>query len=140
MPSTTIDDLGDPVASTGYAFCIYDHTAGVPALIYATSEPAGGTCDGKPCWKQKGDLWFTYRDPQRANRGVKRVTVRVSRLTRTRFVATGPNVLMPTLPLGQDPKVTAQLINSNGECWGADFTSPPLTRSRSRTKRFRDHS
>jgi hypothetical protein len=132
--------LGNPLQDTGYAFCLYDYSAGLPVPIYATGEPAGGACDGKQCWRQKGDEWFVYRDPSRSNEGAKRVSIRVSQFFRARVVASGPDVGLPTLPLKQDPKVTAQLINSIGECWGADFDSPPLTRASGRSKRFRDRS
>src|SRR5262245_26400907 len=48
----TLDtDLGDPVATTNYTFCIYDTTAGAPALELEAVVPPGGTCDGKECWK-----------------------------------------------------------------------------------------
>jgi hypothetical protein len=98
-------------------------------------------CSDKPCWRAKGDTSYFYKDRERLENGAKRLAVRASNpFARMRFVASGPNVQLPALPLTQDPMVSAQLINGAGHCWGSEFESPPLTRSKARSKRFRDRN
>jgi hypothetical protein len=139
--STVIEDLGNPITSTGYAFCIYDYSADLPSLIYASSEPAATMCVDKACWRPKGDHSFFYKDPERLENGAKRLGARASSSSaRFRFVASGPNVALPPLPMAQDPVVAAQLINGTGHCWGAEYEGPPLTKAKSRSKRFRDRN
>ena len=44
--------------------------------------------------------------------------------------ARGAKLPLPTLPLHQSPKVTVQLQNSFGSCWGADYSTAIRNSSR----------
>jgi hypothetical protein len=45
--ATTLAELGDPIAADPYALCVYDANG----LRLSMNVPAGGICDGHPCWK-----------------------------------------------------------------------------------------
>ena len=42
-------------------FCVYDETGSTPSLIMTLNAPAGGMCNGKPCWKESNS-GFQYKD------------------------------------------------------------------------------
>jgi Tol biopolymer transport system component len=51
--ATSHADFGDPLATDAYRVCMY---GGSSALLLEATLPPGGTCAGKPCWKQLGSL------------------------------------------------------------------------------------
>lgn len=55
--ATVISDFGDPLATSDYFLCVYDGSS----RVSSTTLPAGGTCDGKPCWS-KVKTGFTYKN------------------------------------------------------------------------------
>jgi cysteine-rich repeat protein len=52
--SLTVEDLGDPTATTGYTLCLVDESGAAPSLVLTAAAPAGGTCQGQPCWRRAG--------------------------------------------------------------------------------------
>jgi hypothetical protein len=133
--ATSKAELGDPLTSTSYALCVFDFAAGVPSLVWSVEIPPGGTCAGRPCWKET-DIDFVYKDRDMARRGVRRIRLRPGgdgQALNTVF-AKRANLVPPNLPLGQDGFVVAQLVNSLGVCWQASY-SPP---SYNEPNRFRD--
>jgi cysteine-rich repeat protein len=120
-------ELGDPVADgTSFALCAYDTTAGVPHLALGGTAPGGGTCRGKPCWKPTGTTGFKYADRDLTPDGILGLTIRSGALGRARITLKGKadHVAMPALPLGQDPRVTVQLVASTGACWESVHSAP----------------
>jgi X-Pro dipeptidyl-peptidase (S15 family) len=112
-------DFGDPTATTDYALCVYDGTA---ALIASALAPAGTTCGKKPCWSanRKG---FRYADDARASTGVGTVALSTGvAATTCKLAGKGASVGVPALPASTP--LTAQLVNADGTCWTATFTSP----------------
>jgi len=137
--ATDVAALGDPQSgATDYALCAYDSSAGVASRIAALRIPGGRTCGSKPCWiflpNGKG---YKYNDSSRLPDGVQKVLIRTGENGRAKVLvkAKGGAVPNPSLPLQQDPRVTVQLVNTLGECWGADFTAPA---SANRDDSFRD--
>jgi hypothetical protein len=117
-------EFGDPTASTDYALCIYDTTAGTPSLALAAMVPAGGTCGGKACWKAT-KAGFEYANKDGSFDGITKVTLREGLLPEKAKVSVqgkGVNLPLPALPLAQDPQVTVQLKNRTGACWTANFS------------------
>ncbi len=53
------DDFGDPTVSTNYTLCLVDESGASPSLLVGAQARAGGTCDGKPCWR-RGSSGFSY--------------------------------------------------------------------------------
>jgi hypothetical protein len=71
---TTLADLGDPVAgTTRYDACIYDGLGQLVAGL--TVARAGDTCGArqKSCWKPRGSTGWSYKDPDAASDGVKKL-------------------------------------------------------------------
>lgn len=120
-------DLGDPTMTTEYRLCIYDGTG---SLKMDLAVPAGGTCSGKPCWKQtqKG---FKYKDKLGTSAGVTGLTLQAGVDGKAKIGATGKgvNLIVPMLPLNQTNPVRVQLINSTTTaCWEASYLGPPTSR------------
>jgi 6-phosphogluconolactonase (cycloisomerase 2 family) len=131
-------DFGDPLATTSYALCVYDRAGGTPALKVAADIPAGGTCAGKPCWKETAH-GFKYVAKDASPDGVVSLALKegLEGLAKITLTAKGVNVEMPSLPLDQDSTVTVQLKNDWGICWDADYTAPAITNDQ---VQFRDKS
>ena len=132
--ATTKTDFGDPLTTTDYTLCLYDETGGVPSLLLSATAPAGGTCAGKPCWKEtkKG---FKYQDKERTLDGLAAIVLKEGNDGKARVTARGKgaNLVMPALPL--DTKVTVQLVNTAGVCWDAEYSTPAI---KNQNTRFRD--
>jgi hypothetical protein len=122
--ATLVTAFGDPTTGTAYDLCVYDATAGTPALVRAIAIPPGGDCGGQPCWKPRTH-GFKYGNKAGTPNGVVSLflndgdpgTAHIS------LKASGANLPLPTLPFDQDPTVTIQLANDLGECWEADYST-----------------
>jgi len=126
--ATALEDFGNPLDGTGYTLCIYDETAGTPALALAAFVPGGGVCDGKPCWKEIGK-GFKYKDATAANGGISGLLLKFGEAGKAKLVAKGkgPNLDTPALPLSQDEAVIVQLSSQTGVCWEARYGPPAKT-------------
>jgi len=131
-------DFGDPLTSTEYALCLYDETVATPVLKLVANIPAGGTCAGKPCWKEIAH-GFKYTNKNATPDGVTLLVLKegLEGLAQIHLKAMGGNVDMPTLPLNQDTTITVQLKNDEGTCWEAEFSAPSITNEQ---VQFRDKS
>jgi len=137
--ATDVTALGDPQAGvTDYALCLYDSSSGIDTRVAALRIPGGGTCGSKPCWiflpNGKG---YKYSNPGRLPDGVQKILIRTGEAGRAKVLikAKGAAIPNPPLPMQQDPRVSVQLINTLGECWGAQLTAPA---SRNRDDSFKD--
>jgi hypothetical protein len=130
-------DFGAPLSTSSYALCIYaDHPT---PLVGEYDAPAGGTCAGKQCWKDK-PKGFKYRDKDTTPDGLRKILLRVTSgpLADIIVVGRGPILAPPALPLPVTGPVTVQLFKSDGpECWQNIF-SPPFKKNF--TDRFADRS
>lgn len=131
-------DFGDPLATTTYALCVYDETAGTPTLKLAADIPAGGTCAGKPCWTATAH-GFKYADKDAIPDGVVSLVLKegLEGFAKITLKGQGANLQMPILPLDQDPAVIVQLVNDQGVCWDANYTAPAIANEQ---VQFRDKS
>ena len=114
--------FGDPTgAATSYALCAYD---GAGATIFSAAVPAGGTCNGAPCWKDLGGGAFRYRGGAARADGVARVVLKPSAggASRIRVEGAGPALDLPELPVGALPAVV-QLVRGDDptQCWQAAY-------------------
>lgn len=140
---TPLAHYGDPVGGdTSYTLCVWDHDAGTPSLVTSAAVPAGGICDGKPCWKSLGAGGFKYADKTLAHDGVKLIRLKPGATpgkAQVGVIAKGPRLgftpARAVLPLDQSPKVTVQLSNSDGRCWTADYSAPA---SKNDARQFKD--
>jgi hypothetical protein len=124
--ATTKADFGAPLTSTDYAFCLYDGTGG---LATSAEAPADGLCDGKPCWRESS-RGFKYRKRNLSGSGTTnklQIILKSGEAGKAKFILKGKGGVppIPRLPIAMP--VTAQLVNSNGVCWEATFSSPRNT-------------
>jgi hypothetical protein len=121
--ATSFDDLGDPVTTDGYAFCVYDATR----VISRATLPAGGTCGTrlKPCWSARIGKHYQYKDPERAGDGVQSLFLKAGSDAKASIVlqAKGNALDMPALGVLASP-LTAQLLGGPGVCWEAVYRAP----------------
>jgi hypothetical protein len=120
--ATSIDDLGTPLAMTGYALCVYDGTG---VLRRAAEALPGGTCAGRPCWRRDGDRGFAFRDAAGSRGGLRRLALRAgaSREARIGARTIGEGASASVLPLATP--VTVQLQRSDSPaCWTATYAHP----------------
>ncbi len=117
--ATTLADFGDPLSTNGYWLCVYN---GAAQLVLGVTAPAGGTCNGKPCWKATGTTGFKYKNKLRTPDGVDSVTLKAGVDGKAQAVvnARGIPFEIPTLPLTLPMRV--QLQGQNGNCWEATYS------------------
>lgn len=120
-------EFGDPLTATNYALCLYDESANTPTLKLASTIPAGGTCAGKPCWKETA-RGFKYVNKQQTPDGIAFLSLKegLEGFAQIVLKGIGANLRVPPLPLDQDSKVTVQLRNDLGTCWGATYSAPAI--------------
>jgi hypothetical protein len=123
--TTALEDFGNPLETTAYTLCIYDETGGLPSLQLTAFIPAGGDCDGEPCWSVIGK-GFKYKDPTASNDGINAVLLKSGDAGKAKIIAKGKdgNLDTPGLPLAQDQEVIVQLKNQAGVCWEARYSPP----------------
>jgi hypothetical protein len=117
--ATAVGDFGSPTTTASYAVCLYANDA----LVAPLSVPAGGLCDGKPCWRSKGS-GFVYRNKGGAPDGITQVTLKegVDRKARIQVKGKGVPVDLGTLTSGP---IVVQIRNrASGLCWGTTFGTP----------------
>jgi hypothetical protein len=116
--ATSKSDLGNPLADTGYALCVYD---GDDHLISSATAPPGGICAGHPCWKET-DAGFRYVDAELTPTGLRKLELKsgVAGKSKIGVLGKGDLLAMPGLPI-LDLPVTVQLVHDGGGCWGATF-------------------
>ena len=133
------DDFGDPTTTDDYAICIFDESGPNPSLVLRSHIPAGGTCDGRPCWQQRGAVpgrvTVTYKNRNATPEGIAGVTLKRSGDPSdpvARIVVSGNGSLL-ALPAAVTPlpvPLRVQLGNAAGRCWAATFTTPKLNDGR----------
>jgi hypothetical protein len=115
--ATTKPDFGNPASTaTGYALCVYDASG---AIVHGTSAPGGGSCDGKPCWKETA-TGFKYR--KRGAASSLQIALKSGADGKAKIGVIEKGTPGPALPLGQPARV--QLVNGAGACWESSFSAP----------------
>jgi hypothetical protein len=119
-------DFGAPLATTAYALCIY---AG-DDLVTAATIPAGGLCDGKPCWKEQA-TGFSFRARATAPRSSLAVKLREGLAPGSAkiFVKASGTAVPPPDLAALDAPLAVQLLAGSGACWEAVYSPPFLSRS-----------
>ncbi len=114
-----------PTIGTSMRLCFYDDNA----LVQSSLIEAGGTCDGKPCWKEskKG---FKFKDKLGSQSGIAAVKMKEGEGRAKILVrGKGANLKLPTLPLSQFSDVTVQLVKTrqaSSMCWESVFDTPAV--------------
>jgi hypothetical protein len=123
-------DFGDPLATTGYALCVYD---GANARVVQAQAAPGGVCGTKPCWKS-ARRGFAYTRKLGAPDGIDRIALTeglVDGKAKIVVHAKGTHVVLPTLPVTLPLRV--QLQSTTGACWEAAFA----TATKNEARRFK---
>ena len=120
-------DFLDPVGgASSLGVCVYDASASLQPLLVGTLL-AGGTCDGKPCWKRLGGAGgYRYRNRAGTSAGLTGLKLRVSRRGELRLVVKAKGANLPMMPLNLVPPVRVQLQvtdESGRTCWESSFGS-----------------
>ena len=120
-------DFGDPVAGApAIRLCVYDGSTATQPLRTVTI-PAGGTCNGKPCWKRLGSTsqpkGFSFAD-KAATSGVASAKLVPAPKARLQVKGKGSQLAPPAL--GLTLPVTVQLVIGDGTaatCWETVYTA-----------------
>jgi cysteine-rich repeat protein len=123
-PVVTKADFGAPDATTTYELCVYDETAGVPSLAFKARPQMGGTCDDRPCWSEKPTGW-SYKATSGLPDGIVSVKLGeglIAGKAKVQVKAKG-TLALAALPLDKDPRVSAEVRTSSGQCFGARFSA-----------------
>jgi uncharacterized delta-60 repeat protein len=117
VPDFTV--FGLPATFTSYRLCIFAGPGAAPPLVYQGEIPASSL------WSQKG-YKHLYKDKTGANDGFVLGLLQwaPSRPAKVVLKAKGANVAPPAPALATP--VTAQLVNTSGECFGATFATPSV--------------
>ncbi len=123
-PATTQSNLGTPLTSTSYAYCLYAGTS--ETLIASAGIPAGGVCNGKPCWKALSTKGYKYRDTLLSNDGALLLKLIAGDAGKSKiiFKAKGANLDLTagTLPLDTAADIIVQFTGTDApECWEMRF-------------------
>lgn len=118
-------DFGSPTTTTSYELCVYDQSGGTPALVMRVRAFAGGVCAGVDCWRETNS-GFLFKDLNMDPDGAFKLKLKASGNGKGKIQVRGkgPFLSIPPLPLSQDPSVLVQILNSDGNCWEANFNAP----------------
>ena len=92
--------------------------------------PAAGNCAGHPCWKSiSGGNGFKFKDLGALPHGIQQLVVKAGAQGKSKVQVKGFGQALPdpSMPFQQNPKITVQLVNSIGNCWGADYVTSAET-------------
>lgn len=130
--AVVLAELGDPLATSGWALCVY---AGAPAsLVLEVEAPAGAVG-----WKSVGAKGFRYLQRALVPNGVRKVTLKpsASRKAKVSFAAKGAELALPAPPLALP--ITAQVGSRDVPlCVTASYGAGSVTRNEPGTVKARD--
>ena len=127
--------LGDPTAATDYQVCLYDRSLPAARLIFGARVPAGGACDGAPCWKPVAG-GFAYRNRASTPQGIAKLRVLADRSGSGQLVvvgrgpglsATATGLPAPPLPVPLELQVQ-NAVNGAG-CFAVDVPASGVVRN-----------
>lgn len=119
--ATAKADFGNPLATSDYALCLYANGA----LVQSWAMPAGGTCGGKPCWREstKG---FSYADRDLTPDGMQalKLTEGAAGKAKITLKGKGQRLAVTGLDALAGPLDVQLQRADGGPCWGARFSAP----------------
>jgi hypothetical protein len=115
--------LGLPASVTGFSLCVYDQQR----LALSASIPAGGVCDGHPCWREL-PTGYRYVDPDGTPNGIQKLQMRAGPTGTARLAIKGRGPLLAMRSLGLDAPVTVRLRRTDGAaCWESTYSVPEVS-------------
>jgi subtilisin family serine protease len=142
--ATAPADFGDPLAVDAYAFCIYDESAGAPAVLFRATVAPGGTCRmgtiARPCWDAlgtpPGTRGYVHRSRERTPGGINHLVLSPGPAGQAKITVSARGSLssrrpaFPAPPLA--PPLRVQLQAGNGQCWEATYSAAGVQRNSAR--------
>ncbi len=120
--ATTKAEFGNPATTpTGYTLCVYD---GSTDLVSSAHAEGGGSCGGKPCWRET-PTGFKYRKRDISGSGLVnslQIVLKSGAAGKAKIGVIEKGTPVPALPLAQPARV--QLVNGAGTCWESSFNAP----------------
>lgn len=132
--ATSKADFGNPLSDTSYAFCVYD--AG--NLVMTSFAIGGDSChEGVPCWQETA-TGFKYKDRDNSPTGPLLMILKAGADGSAKIIwkGKGSDLDPPSPPLSQP--VTVQLVNTDGVCWQAIYSTPALKNIGGSPAQFKD--
>jgi hypothetical protein len=126
--ATSAGELGDPTVATKYFVCVWDYAGGTPSVVMEMVATPAGNCAGRPCWRSTGGgEGYRYKDPGLLPNGIQQLTIRSGSIGRAKVILKGKGALLPDppMPFQRTPRITVQVVNDLGNCWGADYINVP---------------
>jgi len=124
IPKTS---FGTPSADTPrYALCVYDESGGTPSSVLHAVADGDADCADRACWKETSTAW-TLKNKDGAPDGVVALKLReglVAGKSKVQVKLKGAQLAAPSLPLTSDSRVVAQVRTTDGQCFGAAFSTP----------------
>jgi cysteine-rich repeat protein len=116
-------DFGDPLDTDEYDLCIY-HDDGSQPLLFGARAPAGGTCDGKPCWVTKDNGTSKYLNKAGTPSGMRKVVLVPGADGKAKILTLGKGIelTLPSLPLPLPALAQLQRIGQP-DCWETTFST-----------------
>jgi hypothetical protein len=122
LNSVLTSDFGNPVATTDYELCVYDHAG---EAILDTRAAGGATCGTGPCWKTSGTTGFKYSSRDGSPEGLTAIQLKAGLTGNAKIAAKGKGVDLVLPPLPLTAPVVAQVRRTDtGACWGAVYSAP----------------
>ena len=91
-----LSSFGDPLTTGDLVLCVYDRTDTTARLRMNVMAPAGGTCNGSPCWAQLGPSSYSYQDPSNTPSGIDRAGLKTAGMsTKAKVTGRGPDLGVP---------------------------------------------
>jgi hypothetical protein len=136
--ATTVAELGDPIGTTEYGFCVYDTLASPPDRVMSAVLAPNGT------WETVSTSGFQYKDKSAATSGFFKVQLKSGSDGDARIIVKMRGAAIPlpapataSLFFQQDPDLVVQLVNSDGNCWEASYSMPADANT---AERFKDRN
>lgn len=120
--ATLKSEFGNPLATDGYALCLYEDDA----LVQGFEIPAGQQCSGRPCWKET-TRGFSYKDRDLTPDGVSTLRMTEGQVDgKTTLGVRGKGVRLGMPDLTALTGVLEVQLQRTGDplCWGAVYTPP----------------
>ena len=115
---------------------MFDESGAAPNVIFRATIPAGGQCDGKPCWRptKKG---FAFRSPSGVHDGVTQLQLQSGAAGRARIAlqGVGSELALPQLPLATPIRV--ELHGAAGACFATTHAAAGVVRNDARQLKMR---
>ena len=126
-PAVSKATFGVPSSGTPqYALCVYDEVGGAPVSRLKAVAAGDADCADRACWIETSKGW-RLKNTSGASDGIVAIKlIAGSEAGRSKVLVKlkGSYLTTPALPFASDPSVVAQVRSSDGQCYGAVFSSP----------------